>query len=324
MSPKEPDVTRILDLPPASLARLGGDELVSSIREAEGRTVAAETIVASGPLLDKVSNPEIAAAFGADVLVLNVYDVEHPRIVGMPATEGAARDAADEWADSLPFGAVRLGAGRTAGDVARWTGRVTAVNLEPVPDSLAGFPRGRRATVSNAELLIEQGAAIAVITGNPGTGVTMEAIARAVRRIREATAGRLVVLAGRMHAAGSGEEVVSLDDVARLADAGAHGLVMPAPGTTPGASMAAAAARVEAAHGRGLLVWSSIGTSQEGASESVVERIGLDSKACGADIHHIGDSGYFGIAPPENIYAYSVAIRGRRHTWHRMAASMRR
>lgn len=317
-------MTRILDLPPAALARLGGDALIASIRDAEGRTVAAETIVASGPLLDKVSNPELAAAFGADLLVLNVYDVEHPRVVGMPAVKGTGRGAADDWADSLPFGAVRLGGGRTAGDVARWTGRVTAVNLEPVPADLKDFPSGRRATVGNAELLVEQGAAIAVITGNPGTGVTMDAIVGAVREIREATAGRLVIFAGRMHAAGSGEAVISVDDVARLADAGAHGLVMPAPGTTPGASMAAATARVEAAHEHDLLVWSSIGTSQEGATESVVERIGLESKACGADVHHIGDSGYFGIAPPENIYAYSVAIRGRRHTWHRMAGSMMR
>ena len=60
------------------------------------------------------------------------------------------------------------------------------------------------------------------------------------------------------------------------------------------------------------------------AGTGVVERIGIDSKASGADVHHIGDSGFFGVAPPENIYAYSLAIRGRRHTWHRMAGSPQR
>ena len=38
----------------------------------------------------------------------------------------------------------------------------------------------------------------------------------------------------------------------------------------------------------------------------------------------IGDTGYPGMALPENIMAYSVAIRGVRHTYHRMAASINR
>ena len=251
--------------------------------------------------------------------MLNLYDVDHPRIAGMPRRAG---DAAPD--DATAFGAVGAGEGRTAGDVARWTGRLTAVNLEPVDEALASFPAGRRATARNAELLVEQGAAIAVITGNPGTGVTIEAIERATRAIREATQDRLVLFSGRIHAAASGQAVMTARDVDRLARAGAHGVVLPAPGTTPGSSMEAAVARVEAAHERGLLVWNGIGTSQEGAGTGVIERIGIDSKASGADVHHIGDSGFFGVAPPENVYAYSLAIRGRRHTWHRMAGSPQR
>lgn len=313
-------MTRLLDLAPRALERLRGAELVEAIRASEGRTIAAETITATGPLLDRVSNPELVAAFGADIIVLNLYDVDHPRIAGMPRRAGDA--APGDGAAS--FGAVWAGAGRTAGDVARWTGRVTAVNLEPVDEAVASFPAGRRATARNAELLVEQGAAIAVITGNPGTGVTIEAIERATRAIREATQDRLVLFCGRIHAAASGQAVMTARDVDRLARAGAHGVVLPAPGTTPGSSTEAAAARVEAAHERGLLAWNGIGTSQEGAGTGVVERIGIDSKASGADVHHIGDSGFFGVAPPENIYAYSLAIRGRRHTWHRMAGSPQR
>ena len=312
-------MTRLLDLAPRALERLRGAELVEAIRASEGRTIAAETITATGPLLDRVSNPELVAAFGADIIVLNLYDVDHPRIAGMPRRAG---DAAPD--DATAFGAVGAGEGRTAGDVAHWTGRLTAVNLEPVDEALASFPAGRRATARNAELLVEQGAAIAVITGNPGTGVTIEAIERATRAIREATQDRLVLFSGRIHAAASGQAVMTARDVDRLARAGAHGVVLPAPGTTPGSSMEAAVARVEAAHERGLLAWNGIGTSQEGAGTGVIERIGIDSKASGADVHHIGDSGFFGVAPPENVYAYSLAIRGRRHTWHRMAGSPQR
>ncbi len=52
--------------------------------------------------------------------------------------------------------------------------------------------------------------------------------------------------------------------------------------------------------------------------------IGLWSKMAGADIHHIGDAGFGGIAPPENIMALSIAVRGRRHTYRRMGYSMRK
>ena len=67
----------------------------------------------------------------------------------------------------------------------------------------------------------------------------------------------------------------------------------------------------------------SIGTSQEGSDVDTIRRIALECKAAGADIHHIGDSGYMGMALAENIFAYSVAIRGVRHTYRRMASARR-
>jgi len=67
-----------------------------------------------------------------------------------------------------------------------------------------------------------------------------------------------------------------------------------------------------------------IGTSQEGASIGTIEQLALMSKMTGSDMHHIGDAGTIGIAEPENITAWLLAHRGRRHTWHRMTASLRR
>ena len=107
--PKETTVTRLLDLAPRALERLRGAELVEAIGASEGRTIAAETITATGPLLDRVSNPELVAAFGADIIVLNLYDVDHPRIAGMPRRAGDAAPGDDATA----FGAVGTGAGRT-------------------------------------------------------------------------------------------------------------------------------------------------------------------------------------------------------------------
>ncbi len=74
----------------------------------------------------------------------------------------------------------------------------------------------------------------------------------------------------------------------------------------------------------GKLVLAAIGTSQEGADEATVREIALSAKRGGADLLHIGDAGMSGMAVPENIQALSVAIRGRRHTYIRMAASVNR
>ena len=72
------------------------------------------------------------------------------------------------------------------------------------------------------------------------------------------------------------------------------------------------------------LTITSIGTSQEGADTDTIKRIALECKMAGTDIHHIGDSGYVGMALPENIMAYGTVIRGIRHQYHRMAQSIRR
>ena len=45
----------------------------------------------------------------------------------------------------------------------------------------------------------------------------------------------------------------------------------------------------------------------------------MSNKRVGADIHHIGDGGYGRMADPENIRALSIAVRGKRHTYFKMA-----
>jgi hypothetical protein len=55
-----------------------------SIRLSEGRVVAAEVIAIAPPLLDRLSNAELAAAMGADLILLNFYDVSAPQVMGFP------------------------------------------------------------------------------------------------------------------------------------------------------------------------------------------------------------------------------------------------
>ena len=101
-------------------------------------------------------------------------------------------------------------------------------------------------------------------------------------------------------------------------------ILMPAPGTVPGITTEYIRKLVSCAHGLGRLTLTAVGTSQEGADTATIREIALMCKMTGTDLHHLGDSGYVGMALPENILEYSKVIRGVRHTYHRMASSINR
>jgi hypothetical protein len=77
-------------------------------------------------------------------------------------------------------------------------------------------------------------------------------------------------------------------------------------------------------HRHGALVLTTVGTSQEGATESYIEQVALMAKMAGADIQHSGDAGVSGMTPPENLMRMSITMRGKRHTYRRMARSAHR
>ena len=154
------------------------------------------------------------------------------------------------------------------------------------------------------------------------------AIVESLRSIRAAVGDRLILAAGKMHASGvageGGENILTPDDVRDFIHAGADIILLPAPGTVPGITQEYAHRLINGIHAAGKLALTAIGTSQEGADPDTLRRIALMCKMAGTDIHHLGDTGYFGMALAENILAYSIAIRGVRHTYHRMAASVER
>jgi hypothetical protein len=311
-------VKRLLDANPSDFRQMSGRDLAESIRLSEGRVVAAEVVATSPPLVDALSNVELAAAMGADLILLNLYDVTQPRVAGFPDQGRRPED------EPLPFGAFAQGRGVTLAMAKEWIGRPVGINLEPLEEALAAANPGRVASPGNARAALDQGANFIVLTGNPHTGVTASRLTRALEAIRGRIGDDGIVLVGKMHRAGAAEPVIQAADIQDYTKAGADGVVLPAPGTVPGMTMEVVRSLVDEAHARGLLAMSGIGTSQEGASITTIEQLALLSKMAGADIHHIGDAGILGMAVPENINAWSVALRGRRHTWHRMAASLKR
>ena len=303
---------RLIDTTARELTSYNKAELLTAISDSEGRTLAAETIGTVTPMLVNITNAEFVASLGADLIMLNIFDVNDPIIQGLPQTS--------------PEDTIR--------EVKRLTGRMVAINLEPAvikdgqEESAWNLTTGRQATVENARKAADMGVDMIVLTGNPGVGVDNEAIIQALSRLKEAVGDRVILTAGKMHASGiiseAGEKILTEKDVEAFVDAGADVILLPAPGTVPGITMEYAGNLIRKAHEKGALAMTTIGTSQEGADEATVRQIALMCKMAGADIHHIGDSGYMGMALPENITAYSVAIRGKRHTYRRMAMSLLR
>jgi hypothetical protein len=308
-------VKRLLDTTARDLAGYGRHELLAAIRGSEGRTMAAEVIAPAMAAVYDVSNPELAAGMGADIVILNLLDVQRPAVAAVDV-DG-------------PADVVR--------EVKRLTGRIVAVNLEPVDPEAPlvtddafgpGEKAGRLATRENIVAAVALGADAIVLTGNPGMGVTNASLARAVTAARAAAGDEVIVMAGKMHAAGSASEagsgVVDAQAIGSFVRAGADIVLLPAPGTVPGCHETQVREWVEAAHGNGALTMTTVGTSQEGADVETIRRLALMAKMTGTDIHHLGDCGYFGIALPENLLAYSITIRGRRHAYRRMAMSLLR
>lgn len=303
---------RLIDTTARELTSYNKAELLTAISDSEGRTLAAETIGTVTPMLVNITNAEFVASLGADLIMLNIFDVNNPIIQGLPQTS--------------PEDTIR--------EVKRLTGRMVAINLEPAvikdgqEESVWNLTTGRQATVENARKAADMGVDMIVLTGNPGVGVDNEAIIQALSRLKEAVGDRVILTAGKMHASGiiseAGEKILTEKDVEAFVDAGADVILLPAPGTVPGITMEYAGNLIRKAHEKGALAMTTIGTSQEGADEATVRQIALMCKMAGADIHHIGDSGYMGMALPENITAYSVAVRGKRHTYRRMAMSLLR
>ena len=143
------------------------------------------------------------------------------------------------------------------------------------------------------------------------------------KRYEVSTLEELIAAVREINRAG-GENIITKEDIRQFAEAGADISLLPAPGTVPGITTEYVRKLISYAHRLKKLTITSIGTSQEGADTDTIKRIALECKMAGTDIHHIGDSGYVGMALPENIMAYGTVIRGIRHQYHRMAQSIRR
>lgn len=296
---------RLISANASEILAMTAAELKQSIKASEGRVIMSENVAGRETYIGDITNAEIARSFGADLILLNGVDVLAPQIAGLENEEGTFVEA-----------------------LHRLVGRPIGVNLEPVDNSAnmaekrLVISKGRQANLETIQEIERLGLDFVCLTGNPGTGVTNEQIQKTIQLTKEHFSG--LIIAGKMHGAGVDEPVSDADVVKGFIDAGADIILVPAVGTVPGFDDEELKTIVKSAHHHGALVLSAIGTSQESSDEDTVKQIAIRNKVCGVDIQHIGDAGYAGLAPVENIFAMSKAIRGIRHTVSMVSRSINR
>ena len=295
---------RLLSCTSSEMLKMDGQELKQAILASEGRTVMTETVVAIEPLLGDLTNAELAVSFGSDMVLLNCFDCNNPVIKGLPECDNPVEKLKEI------------------------VGRPIGCNLEPVDldaelmEERRVISTGRQARKETYIKAQELGFNFICLTGNPGVGVSHHSICEAIKEAKKYFKG--LIIAGKMHAAGIDEPIVDMNSIKEFIEAGADVILMPAVNTVPGLSEQEVTEACRYIKAHGALSLSAIGTSQEGADEGTIREIALLNKRCGIDIQHIGDAGFCGIALPENIMALSIAIRGKRHTYHKIASSINR
>lgn len=266
-----------------------GIELKQAIADSEGRTVMAEVVAGGMPFYGGVSNAELLASFSADMLLLKGFDVLNPTINGIP-------DDSEHCVATLK----------------KLTGRLIGINLEASADSTSD---GLHVNEQAVQALIALEPDFVCITGYKSSAMTNEVFSRSLVQVRAAYSG--LIIANRV------EHPDNLDISSFIAN-GADVVMMPAPGSLPGVTEANLAQAVQTAQYQGALALATISTSQEGADQDTVKAIALSAKRAGCDMQNMGDANANGICDVESLLALSIAIRGRRHTYVRMAASINR
>ena len=207
-------VKRFISSNASEILSMTAPELKQSIKASEGRVILSENVAFKESYIGDVTNAEIARSFGADLILLNGIDIFQPFVAGL--------DAKEDFVEELH----------------RLVGRPIGINLEPVDSQaqMAGerliINEGRQASLATIQRAEELGVDFICLTGNPGTGVTNQAIIDTIRVAKENFSGLLI--AGNMHASGVDELVADLEAIAQFIEAGDDIVLPPAVSSVPG------------------------------------------------------------------------------------------
>jgi len=308
MSKKE--VTRIINCSKREFMQMTPMDLKESIYKSEGRTIMGQHLIfANTGLVRGVTNTELMFSFGADMVMLNTYNLndvsENPGMQGLSIKELKA-------ICNRPIG-IYLGC----------PGKVM-----PKEKKLYDLD-GMLATPEHVEKAIELGVDFIILGGNPGCGTSIQDVIHTTKWVKERYGDKVLLFAGKwedgVHEKVLGDPLAGQDAkeiIKELVDAGADCIDLPAPGSRSGISTSMIQELVQLIHSYkpGTLAMTFLNSSVEAADPDTVRMIALKMKETGADIHAIGDGGFAGCSSPENVHQLSISVKGRQYTYFRMAS----
>lgn len=301
-------VVRMLDAVASDFMTMTASELKGCIASAEGRTIAAEVICTYQSPVEGVSHGEIAAAMGADIIVLDRYDSLDPVINGVPAS------VIDDPAPLLQY--------------REMLGRPIGVNLIVADYEQGEHLGGRLVTEAYVERIVGQGVQLINLYIRPKMGGTFQQMLESATMIHRISDNRVVLIGVPTFSKPAPRTKDHMADyqkeIQALLEAGCDGIGLPMPGSKQGWNPQIASQLVDTIHAQDGLAWLFLTGSVEGAPQPMMTELALMAKQIGADAYRLDEAGLSGMPSPENIQVFSLGIRGERHTYRRMAASIRR
>lgn len=305
-------ITRLISATGDDIEKMSPMELKESILRSEGRVVMGQHLLFAGSgLVRGVTNSELMFAFGADMVMLNTFDLDHldqnPGLCGLSFQELKQKCR-------RPIG-IYLGCPKAGSD----DGEKKALYRR----------EGMLASDEHVQKCIDLGADFIVLGGNPGSGTSIYDVVEATKRIKAKCQDSIFVFAGKWEDGVDekvlGDPLADYDSKAiikELIDAGADCIDLPAPGSRHGITTEMIRELVEYIHRYkpGTLAMTFLNSSVECADSDTIRLIALKMKETGADIHAIGDGGFSGCTSPENIHQLSVSLKGKQYTYFRMAS----
>ena len=321
---------RLISSGRSEIQQMTAKELKYSILASEGRTVLCQNFVGLS-LCEGTTNAEISQAFGADMIFFNGYSLDE----NVPQ-EGLIVEEWNEEKKTYETKQYRLKDMKKLIDVPLGIYLECGLGNDPATSTAPEKQMVRTDRVASEENLkkaLEEGAHFVVLAGNPGTKTSFEAIVDATRRAKNIVGDQMLIFAGKWEDGVVnkviGDPQVPMEEhkkfIKELIDAGADVICMPMPGCRPGITVEAIRELVTYVHlySPGTLVMNFLDCSVEGADDDSIRHCALWSKMTGADIHAIGDAGLSGMSSPEGIYTLSMALKGRRLTFRRIAGGRR-
>lgn len=323
-------VIRLLDYSPKEMLNLKPKEIKEAIMLAGGRTLHVLSRLSAPNTVQYVCNPELVAIFGADIVGLAAYDPIDPLFPGLPSKN--PKD--DESTRNIQ---IQLGKGWTVREVRELIGRLVSIDME-VPSQYGkeeidhrGRARSRYFTKENAQKVISQGPDIFGVGSREGS---REDVYQSVIDAKKLVKGKCLLAVGLERPLGATikgkkpydlRKLITPEAVTNIAEAGADIIQVPAAGCLPGFDREYVQKLFAVIHKYNCLASAGIQQSQEGADVETIKRLALLNKMAGIDMLNLGDAGLNeSTTLPENIMAVSIVIKGRRHTYRRMARSILR